>query len=98
MFVPDIPIMQVDTYDIIYKNKTVDKTNYIDQVKEFEGKKIVQVGDKKITIIESKDDTSIMIVIIGSSFVLLILLGLVARYFWNRMQVQKAHAEQIRRT
>lgn len=93
MFVPDIPIMQVDTMNYIYKNKTVDKTNIVTQVNKFKGKTIVQVGDKEITIIEGNNSTSITIIVVAASFVVLLLLGFLARFFWNRMREQKARAE-----
>jgi len=86
VFVPDIPIMQVDTINIVYENKTVDKENIIQHVNKFEETKIVNVGDNEITIIEGTDNTSMMIIIIGSSSVVLLLLGLLARFFWNKMR------------
>lgn len=95
---PDIPIMQVDTMNYIYKNKTVDKTNIVTQINKFKGKTIVQVGDKEITIIEGNNSTSITIIVVAASFVVLLLLGFLARFFWNKMREQKARAEQIKTT
>jgi len=50
-FVPDIPIMQVDTMDYIYENQTVNKDEIVSQINKFEHTSIVQIDDKNITII-----------------------------------------------
>ena len=50
-FVPDIPIMQVDTMDYIYENQTVNKDEIVSQINKFEHTSIIQIDDKNITII-----------------------------------------------
>jgi len=70
----------------------------ITHVNKFDQPDIINVNGKEITIIDSNDDTAVMIIIIAASFLVLILLGLGARYLHNRMRAEAAKAEQIKNT
>ena len=95
---PDIPIMQVNTTVIKKNDKYVDKIDYINKYNKWESKEVINVADKKITIIDSNDDTSMVIIIIAVSALLLIALILGARYLYNKMRIEKAKAEEIKNT
>lgn len=90
--------MKETTTNTIYKDKTVDKTIIETQVNEFEETEIVQIGNKEITIIAGSGNTTIIIIAIAGSVIGLIFLGLLARYFWNKMRAETARAEQIKNT
>lgn len=85
-FVPDIPIMQVDTMNYVYENQTVNKDQIVEQINKFQHTAIVQIDDKDITIIQGSDNTAMMIVLIASALVVILLLGLVARFVFNKMR------------
>lgn len=60
---------------------------------KFDEPEIINVNGKEITIIDSSNDTAMIIIIIAVSFLLLIFLGLASRYLYNRMRSEKAKAE-----
>lgn len=51
VFIPDIPIMQVNSTTVSSVDEVVDKTNIITQINKFEATEIVHVDDRDITII-----------------------------------------------
>lgn len=73
--------------------EVVDSTNIITQINKFEATEIVHVDDKDITIIQGSGSTAIVIVVIAVCALFLLLLVLFARFLYNRMRAEKAHAE-----
>lgn len=96
VFVPDIPIMQVDNYYTLNENKTVDRTQVITHINSFDGGEIVQIKDKEITIIEGTDNTAVMICVIAAALILLVLLIMGIRFVCNKIKAEKIKQEQIR--
>jgi len=93
VFIPDIPIMQVNSTTVNSVEEVVDSTNIITQINKFEATEIVHVDDKDITIIQGSGSTAIVIVVIAVCALFLLLLVLFARFLYNRMRAEKAHAE-----
>lgn len=90
--------MKITNTNTNYEDRIVDKTVVKTKVNEFEETEIIQIGDKEITIIEGSGQTTVIIIAIAGSVIGLLLLGLLARYFWNKMRAETARAEQIRTT
>lgn len=52
----------------------------------------------QITVIESSDNTAVIIVIFAVGIIIMIFLVLLARFLYNKMRREKARAEEIRIT
>jgi hypothetical protein len=92
VFVPDIPIMQVDSTTYNNVDQYVDKDDVITYVNKFDND-IIKVHDKEITIITSNGNTAVLITIIAIGFLVVLGFLLLARYLYNKMRAEKAKAE-----
>jgi hypothetical protein len=59
---------------------------------------VIKVHDKEITIIDSNSETTVLIVVAATGIIVLLCLGLTARFFYNKLRAEKARAEQIKAT
>lgn len=98
VFVPDIPIMQVNTTNYDYQNKYVNRTDTVTYVNKFKPKGVINIADKEITIIDTNGDTAVIIIAIAVSVLVIIILLLSIRFLYNKMRSEKARAEQIKNT
>lgn len=98
VFIPDIPIMQVDNYYTVTDSKTVDKTEIVTQINRWQGQAVVQIEDREITIIEGTDNTAVLIIIASGGLIALIIIGLIIRFITNKMRAEKVRAAQIKLT
>lgn len=94
VFVPDIPILQVNHEHVTNIDKHVEKTEYVTQVNKWEADEVFEVvEDKQIQIIQGNDSTAILIVVIAAGALVLLFLLIVARYLHNKLRSEKARAE-----
>lgn len=99
VFIPDIPIMQVNHEYVTHVDKHVQKTEYVTQINKWEADEVFEVvEDKQIQIIQGNDSTAILIVVVAAGALVLLFLLLLARYLHNKLRAEKARAEQIRVT
>lgn len=84
-FVPDIPIMQVDTYDYIYQNQTVNKDQIIASINNDQS--IINIQDRDITIVQGSNNTAMMIILVASGLIVILLFSLLGRFIFNKMRV-----------
>lgn len=89
VFVPDIPIMQVDNYYTVNEDQVVDKTQVVTHVNKFEGEDVIEIKDRETTIIEGTDNTAVLIVIVAGALILLVLLVLSIRFIHNKIRAEK---------
>lgn len=84
VFIPDIPIMQVNTTYVNHLNQTVDREQILEQLSMYDR----DADFLHKTVIFENNDTAVMIVIVACAAIVLLVLVLTARFFWRKLRVE----------